>query len=283
MLSWTRGVGRSRCPLLEEVVEEALLQLTPVRRVEVGPVGVTVCLEPLVLGGSFDKTVEVAPRVDALTTPVRRREEGHGDPGQVHGALAVPVVEEGVALDLRERLLSVCHQLVFREGDGAGHRLAGVGIDRGPLTLAVLDRVDLALLPSSGELAEDAAVVVGVAIGVGEALPSDQGGQVLGLALRRGPSHDRVVGDAEDADPSRCSRAGSPPIPLSSRCRRTRAGYGARAHPATTRLPGSRPGPGRSREAPSRSGSVTSQAWCLLVEPSRTLGSLATSLSHCIL
>ena len=57
---------------LEEVVEEALLQFTPVGRVEVGPVGVAVCLEPLVLGSSFDEPVEIAAGVDALATPVRR-------------------------------------------------------------------------------------------------------------------------------------------------------------------------------------------------------------------
>ena len=114
-----RGAVEAVVLTFEEVVEEALLQVAPVRRVEMRPVGIAVCLEPLGLGGASSEAVEVAPGMDPLAAPVRRREEGDLDPGEVDGTVAMPVVEEGMALDLGER---------FRRGSPrAGPRAASPG------------------------------------------------------------------------------------------------------------------------------------------------------------
>src|SRR5687767_4460903 len=61
---------------LEQVIEEALLKVAPVRGVEVGPVSVAVRLEPLLGRRRLEEPVEVSPGMNPLASPIRRREEG---------------------------------------------------------------------------------------------------------------------------------------------------------------------------------------------------------------
>src|SRR5918992_4407019 len=94
----------------------------------------------------------------------------------------------------------VALELLLGERDRPRDRLASVRVQGGALTVAVLDWVDLGRLPPTGELAQDPAVIQGVAVLVVEALPRDQRGEMRGPARGRGPPHHRIVGDPHDPD-----------------------------------------------------------------------------------
>src|ERR1051325_5281634 len=94
----------------------------------------------------------------------------------------MPGIVERMLLGRLEHVDAVAGELLGRERDRARHRLAGVGILLGALALAVLDVDDLVLRPQLLELAQDAAVVAGIAVAVVLSLPRDDGGE-----MRRGP------------------------------------------------------------------------------------------------
>src|SRR5207247_10800055 len=60
---------------VQEMIEEAQLQLTPIIRVEMRPVLDPVCLEPLVLTGRAHETLEIAAGMQTLAAPIGRRQE----------------------------------------------------------------------------------------------------------------------------------------------------------------------------------------------------------------
>ena len=64
-----RSAIKSLVIALEKVIEKALLEIAPIGGVEVGPVGVAVGLEPLLIRNRLDESAEVSPRVDPLTPP----------------------------------------------------------------------------------------------------------------------------------------------------------------------------------------------------------------------
>src|SRR5581483_153464 len=70
---------------LQEAVEEAELKLPPVVGVEVRPVLAPVYLEPLLRRAGAHERLEVAPRVQAVTSPVAAGEERHVDAVPVGG------------------------------------------------------------------------------------------------------------------------------------------------------------------------------------------------------
>ena len=185
---------------LQEIVEEALLQVQAVGAGEERPVRIAVGLEPLLLRGRLDEAVEVAPRVDALAAPVGAGQKRERDLGEVGRARAVPLVVEGMLLELLVDVDAVLGQLLVRERDGSGHRLAGVGVLLGPLPPPVLHVDHLVLGPELLELAQDAAVVAGVAVAVVLALPGDDRGQVRRVLSRHAPLVAGVVGDPQHAD-----------------------------------------------------------------------------------
>src|SRR5215831_10046882 len=60
---------------MQEVIEEAQLQLATVIRVEMGPVLDAVHLEPFVLGGRAHEAFEVAARMQGLAAPIGGRKQ----------------------------------------------------------------------------------------------------------------------------------------------------------------------------------------------------------------
>jgi hypothetical protein len=100
-------------------------------------------------------------------------------------------------LELLVDVDAVPGELRVRERDGPGHRLARERALLRTGAHAVLDVRHLVLRPALLELAEDAAVVAGVAVVVVLALPRDDGGQVRRVQPRDPPLVARVVGDAE--------------------------------------------------------------------------------------
>ena len=184
---------------LQEVVEEALLEREAVGAGEERPVRVSVDLEPLLRGRGLREAVEVAARMDALAAPVGARQQGRRHQRQIGRALAVPLVVERMLLELLEDVDAVLGQLLVGEGDRPRHRLARVGVLLRPLPSPVLHVDHLDLRPALLELAQDAAVVAGVAVAVVLPLPRDDRGQVRRMLAGDAPLVAGVVGDPEHA------------------------------------------------------------------------------------
>src|ERR1041385_896548 len=111
-----------------------------------------------------------------------------------------------------ERIDAVARELLGRERDRTGHRLAGDGVALGVLATPVLDVDDLMLGPQLLEFAQDAAMVAGIAVAVVLSLPRDDGGEMR-RGLRGGaPLIVCVVRDAEHADLAVAPRLGAGPF-----------------------------------------------------------------------
>ncbi len=227
--------------VLQEPGEEAFLQVHAVVGVEVGPVFQAVHLEPLVRGGGAGEPLEVAPGVQALPAPVGGGQYRHGDVLPARRPVAVEVAVERAGGDLPAEVHPVRGEFRLGEGLRACHGLAGHRAARAVVTDPVLDDDDLLVVPVPHEGGQDAAMVGAVPVEVGRALPDADRGQVGRLEARDVPGVHRVVGDAVDARPCRCSRAAcrptrctrrSPGSPGGERVEQTgRAARAARVHP----------------------------------------------------
>ena len=112
----------------------------------------------------------------------------------------MPVVGQGMGSELGCHVHSVALQFLVGHRDGSGHRLAGEAALASSLSEAVLDGLHLEREPLDAELAEDAAVVGGIAVVVGVALPGDDGREVGRAEAGDAPGVDGVVGDAAHTD-----------------------------------------------------------------------------------
>ena len=185
---------------LQEIIEEALLQVEAVAAVEERPVRIAVDLEPFLFRRRLGEAVEVAPRMDALAAPVGAGQERERHLGEIGRARAVPLVVERVLLQVLEDVDAVLGQLLVGERDRPRYRFAGVRVLLGPLPAPVLDVDHLVLGPALLELAQDAAVVAGVAVPVVLPLPRDDGGQMRRVLPGHAPLVARVIGDPEHPD-----------------------------------------------------------------------------------
>ena len=104
---------------LQEIVEELALQLAAVVGVEMRPVLDAVRLEPFVLRGGARKALEIAARVQALSAPVRRREQRRGDLVPLGRARLVIVVVERMRADFRAEVAAVLRELFFAQASPA--------------------------------------------------------------------------------------------------------------------------------------------------------------------
>ena len=64
---------------MEEVIEEALLQVAAVIGVEMCPVLDAMRFEPFLFGCGANEALEIAARMQTLAAPIGRRKERHGD------------------------------------------------------------------------------------------------------------------------------------------------------------------------------------------------------------
>ena len=185
---------------LEEMVEEALLQTDAVVGIERRPVRAAVHFQPLLLRSGAGIALEIAPGVQPLPAPVRRRQHRHRDARQVGAAFAIPL---GVGLALEHRaphVFAVVLQFGLAQRLGAAGEFSGDRMLAATLTDAMLHRLDLHLLPVLAEGAGDAAMAVRLAIGIVPALPGADRGQVRRLGRGDTPLVARVVGNAVEPD-----------------------------------------------------------------------------------
>ena len=185
---------------LEEMREEALLQIDAVIGIEFGPVLDAVNLQPFPLRGGAHETFDIAAQMQPLPAPVARGQHGHRDPVPHRRAVPVIVVVERVSEDIAAQIAPVFRQLIVRQGLIPAYRPAGDPAHRALFAAAVLHRLDLHVVPVFPERADDAAMVRHVAVPVGGALPDAHRGEVRRLHRGDVPLVDRVVGNAGQAD-----------------------------------------------------------------------------------
>ena len=121
--------------LLEEMVEEAALQVAAVIGVEMRPVLDAVRLQPLLGRGSAHEAFEVAARVQTLAAPVGGGQERHGNARPVGRAGAVILVVQRMGEDVVAEIAAVGieRRVVQRVGTAdqfAGHRAARAALPR---------------------------------------------------------------------------------------------------------------------------------------------------------
>src|SRR5258706_13668013 len=122
---------------LEEVVEEAQLELAAIVGIEVRPVLDAMRLEPFVFRRGADEAFEVAARVQPLPAPVGGGEEWHGDLVPLGRARLVVIVIQWVREDLVAEVAAVLLQLAVGERFVAADQLAGGAAARAALAQAV--------------------------------------------------------------------------------------------------------------------------------------------------
>src|SRR5437879_12567424 len=88
------------------------------------PVLDAVCLEPLVLRGGAHKALEIATRMQALSAPVRRREQRHGDLVPLRRARSVIVVVDRMRANVGAEIAAVAGELFVAERLRPAHHLA---------------------------------------------------------------------------------------------------------------------------------------------------------------
>ncbi len=185
---------------LEEMREEAALQVLPVFGVEQGEVRIAVHLQPFLFRAGAQIALEIAARMQPHAAPVRRRQQRRFDILEFRQARLVIVVDQAML----QRVLVACgaifFQFVFRQCRRPRDRLAGHGAPVSALADAVLHGGHLARIPAREEIAEDAAVAAKLAVIIRRALPDAQRRKMLRPQRRRLPLVHRVVRDAVDAD-----------------------------------------------------------------------------------
>src|SRR6267154_2408722 len=178
---------------LQKIVEEALLQCDTIIGVERRPVRAAVHFQPFLFRGRAREALEVAARVQALTAPVRRREERHGDPGKIGTALGVVRPPELARQERLPHVLAVLLQFRGRKRFRAAYRLASDAALRTALALPVLHRLHLHVLPVLAEAADDSAVARALTVGVVPAFPHADRREVRRLRGGGAPLVARVV------------------------------------------------------------------------------------------
>ena len=165
-----------------------------------GKVCIAVHLEPLLLRARAQETFEIAPRMQALSAPVRGGEQRHVDFLQLDHARAVIVVDERAAQRLAGRVGAVPRQRLRRQRLRPGCRFAGDLAARALVTDAVLHAQHLALVPAFDELAKDAAMARKLAVVVGKPFPDAQCGKMRRPQRTHLPLVSCEVGDTVEPD-----------------------------------------------------------------------------------
>src|SRR5437867_10389080 len=104
----------------EKMAKKPFLQPDAVVAVEMGEVRIAVHLEPLLLRAGAQEAFEVAARVQALATPVRRREQRRLDLLELDHAFAVVAVDERAAQRFAGGIGGILREHLGRERLRAG-------------------------------------------------------------------------------------------------------------------------------------------------------------------
>src|SRR5262245_22731921 len=193
----------------QKIAEELLLQADPIVCVVVRPVLDAVYLEPFLFRRRAVKTLEVAPRMQRLATPVRRGKHRHFYLRPIWPHCCVEIVVERMCEIGFSQIVAVCAHLLgverFRSRHPVAVHPAAVTFGAKP----VLHRLHLHVVPILREGIVDAAVVAEFAIEIGKALPDTDGCKMLWLQAGDLPLVDGVIRYPAQADlavrPGLCS------------------------------------------------------------------------------
>jgi hypothetical protein len=152
--------------------------------------------EPFLLRRRAQVALEIAARVEPLAAPVGGGDQRNGHLGQIGRALTVIRRIERARQHLEPHVLAVFHELLLGQRLGAAGELAGDGAFPAPLAHAVLNRLDLHVLPVLAERAGQTAMTARIAVGIGPPLPDTDRCKVGRLRRRGPPLVAGVVGDA---------------------------------------------------------------------------------------
>ena len=156
--------------------------------------------EPLVLRCGARESFEIAARVQALPSPVGRREQGHGDFFPDRRASPVVIVVERMREDVIAEVAAVALQFAVGQRFISAHERARDAAARAAFAQSVLHRLHLHVVPVGPERRENPAVVRHVAIPVGCALP-DAHCRKMGRPQRGDvPLVDAVIGNPIQAN-----------------------------------------------------------------------------------
>src|SRR5262245_24807107 len=109
---------------LEEMTEEALLQLLAVVTVEMREVGVAVHLQPFLFGAGAEPAFKIAARVQTHAAPIRRRQQRRLDRLEPRRARGVVVVEQASLPCLAGNVSPAFRKLHLRQRVRPGNQLA---------------------------------------------------------------------------------------------------------------------------------------------------------------
>src|ERR1039458_9043317 len=165
-----------------------------------GPVFDPVRLQPLLFRRGAHKAFKVAPRVQSLPTPVRRRQEGRLHLRPVHRTGLVIVVVQGMGETIASQVAPIRCQFLVGESFGAAHWFSRRAAAAPPAAQAVLDRLHLHVIPVHEESAQYPPMVRSVPIVIGRALPDAHRGQVRRLECSNLPLVDGVVRNTIQTD-----------------------------------------------------------------------------------
>src|SRR3954453_7997179 len=122
------------------------------------PVLDAVRLEPLVARGRADEAFEIAARMQALSAPIRRREQRHGDLVPLRRARLVIVIIEWMGANVRAEIAAVRGELLFAQSLRSANEFTMHTGTLAALAGAVLHGLDLHVIPVGPEGREHAAM-----------------------------------------------------------------------------------------------------------------------------
>src|SRR5258708_8529065 len=156
---------------LEEMAEEALLQLHAVIGVELGPVLDAMRFEPFLRRRRAPEALEIAAGMQALATPIGGGEQGRGDLRPHRRARLVVVVVERTGENLVAENAAVACELRLAQRPRPADELAGDAALGPMFPQPVLHRAHLHVVPVGPEGREHPAMVRHLPVPVPVSLP----------------------------------------------------------------------------------------------------------------
>src|SRR5262245_44819004 len=158
--------------------------------------------EPFLLGCRVNETLEISARVQALSAPVCRGEEGRLHLGPIrHAGLPVGIGIELARDAILVEIAAIATELLFRERLGPRYPVAVHAALEAASAAAILHGVDLRPGPILHETAiEDSAMVRHVAIEIGGAFPNADCREMLRLQRRGLPLVLAVIRNSIETD-----------------------------------------------------------------------------------
>src|SRR5262249_21984382 len=143
---------------LEEMAEEALLQLFAIAAVEVGEVGVAMHFQPFLRGAGAQVAFEIPAGVQALAAPIGGGQQRNLDIFPARNARAIIRVDRSARQRFVRDIGAVARKLRLRQRLCAGNGFAGDHAARPARADSELDTADLTARPRAQEVAKYAAV-----------------------------------------------------------------------------------------------------------------------------